>query len=502
MDPGHRLAGFRSKMLSCIMAGSQEKSAMTEPAPDIAEAHNLPVLSVSELSLALKRTVEEAFDRVRVRGEISGFHRANSGHLYMSLKDADAVLDMVCWRGAASRLRFPPEDGLEVICTGKVSTYPGRSKYQLIIETMEPAGVGALMALLDERRKKLKAEGLFDEARKRPLPYLPEVVGVVTSPTGAVIRDILHRLRDRFPRRVLIWPTLVQGDEAAAQVAAAIAGFNRLEVGGPVPRPEVLIVARGGGSVEDLWPFNEEVVVRAAADSAIPVISAVGHETDTTLIDFAADLRAPTPSAAAEMAVPVRSDLVAAALELERRLIRAFARLLEERRSLIHGLARGLRDPRETLGVAVQRLDELAERLKRALGAGAERGSARLVRAGALLRPRFLLREIGRLHKSLDDLGRGLAREIRRSLAEADARLTSHAKLLASYSYQRVLERGFAVVRDTAARLMTSVAAARPGTGLMIEFRDGKASATVDGTARARRPRRTKDDTKEQERLL
>lgn len=262
---------------------------------------NLPVLTVSELSFALKRTVEEAFGRVRVRGEISSFKRAASGHLYFSLKDADALIDAVVWRGTAGGFALRPEDGMEVIATGRLTTYPGRSRYQIVIESLELAGQGALLKLIEERRKKLEAEGLFDPARKRPLPYLPEVIGVVTSPTGAVIRDILHRLADRFPRHVLIWPVLVQGEGAAQQIAAAIAGFNRLAPGGAVPRPDLLIVARGGGSLEDLMAFNEEIVVRAAAASEIPLIAAVGHETDTTLIDFAADRRAPTPTAAAEM---------------------------------------------------------------------------------------------------------------------------------------------------------------------------------------------------------
>ena len=269
-------------------------------------AANLPEHSVSELSEAIKRTLEGRFERVRVRGEISGFKRAASGHLYMALKDENAVLDAVCWRGLAGRLTVAPEDGLEVVATGRITSYPGRSKYQIVIESLELAGEGALLKLLEERRKKLAAEGLFDPERKRPPPFLPTVIGVVTSPTGAVIRDILHRLSDRFPRRVLVWPVLVQGKGAAEQVAAAIEGFNRLEPDGPVPRPDLIIVARGGGSLEDLWAFNEEVVVRAAAGSRIPLISAVGHETDTTLIDHAADLRAPTPTAAAEMAVPVR----------------------------------------------------------------------------------------------------------------------------------------------------------------------------------------------------
>ena len=299
---------------------------------------NIPEYTVSEISAAVKLSVEQAFDRVRVRGEVSRISRPASGHVYFRLKDENAVIDAICWRGVAGKLRYPPEDGLEMICTGRLTTYPGRSSYQIIVDHIEPAGEGAMLKLLEERRKALAAEGLFDEDRKAPLPYLPQVVGVVTSPSGAVIRDILHRLADRFPRRVLLWPVAVQGEKAAAEIAHAIEGFNRIEPGGAVPRPDVLIVARGGGSLEDLWPFNEEIVVRAAAASAIPLISAIGHETDTTLIDFAADLRAPTPTAAAEMAVPVRTELIARVLELGGRMIGAMARDQEAR----HGELRGL----------------------------------------------------------------------------------------------------------------------------------------------------------------
>src|SRR5258705_7000602 len=271
---------------------------------------NAPEFTVSELSSALKRTVEDAYGHVRVRGEISGFRGAHSsGHCYFTLKDEGARIDAVVWKSSLYRMRFKPQEGLEVIATGRLTTFPGKSTYQIVIEALEPAGIGALMALLEERKKKLAAEGLFDQARKQVLPWLPEVIGVVTSPTGAVIRDILHRLQDRFPRRVLVWPVKVQGDGSAEQIAAAIHGFNALPVGGPIPRPDLLIVARGGGSLEDLWSFNEEIVVRAAASSMIPLISAVGHETDIPLIDFAADKRPPTPPAAAEMAVPGGSEL-------------------------------------------------------------------------------------------------------------------------------------------------------------------------------------------------
>src|SRR5438874_9950531 len=305
---------------------------LTALAPGTGPGANLPEYTVSELSLALKRSVEENFSHVRVRGEISGFKRHGSGHCYLVLKDSDAALDAVCWRQTAIRLPIKPEDGMEVVCTGRLTTYPGRSKYQLVIDSIALAGIGALLKILEDRRQRLSAEGLFAAERKKNLPFLPEILGIVTSPSGAVILDILHRLADRFPRRVLIWPVAVQGEGAAAQIAAAIAGFNRLGPGGPVPRPDLIIVARGGGSLEDLMAFNEEIVVRAAAASAIPLISAVGHETDTTLIDHASDLRAPTPTAAAELAVPVRAELLTQLSELRHRAQECLARRVERSR--------------------------------------------------------------------------------------------------------------------------------------------------------------------------
>ena len=312
---------------------------------------NAPEFTVTELSSALRRTVEDAYGHVRVRGEITGFRGAHaSGHCYFALKDDGAKIEAVIWKGTHYRMRFKPQEGLEVIATGKLTTYPGSSKYQIVIEALEPAGVGALMALMEERKKKLAAEGLFDEARKQLLPWLPEVIGVVTSPTGAVIRDILHRLEDRFPRRVLVWPVRVQGEGSAEQVAAAIRGFNALPEGGRIPRPDLLIVARGGGSLEDLWSFNEEIVVRAAADSMIPLISAVGHETDVTLIDFAADKRAPTPTAAAEMAVPVRSELMVEVASLARRATLCWQRGQEMRRNELRAAARALPNLKRTAG--------------------------------------------------------------------------------------------------------------------------------------------------------
>src|SRR5579864_3688478 len=331
---------------------------------------NAPEFTVTELSSALRRTVEDAYGHVRVRGEITGFRGAHSsGHCYFALKDDGAKIEAVIWKGVHYRMRFKPQEGLEVIATGKLTTFPGSSKYQIVIEVLEPAGIGALMALMEERKKKLAAEGIFDEARKRPLPWLPEVIGVVTSPTGAVIRDILHRLEDRFPRRVLVWPVKVQGEGSAEQVAAAIRGFNALPAGGRIPRPDVLIVARGGGSLEDLWSFNEEIVVRAAGDSDIPLISAVGHETDITLIDFAADKRAPTPTAAAEMAVPVKSELVAEVESLARRTFVCWQRGQEGRRNELRATSRALPAANELLAIPRQRLDAATGSLPRGLRA-------------------------------------------------------------------------------------------------------------------------------------
>ena len=384
---------------------------------------NTPEYTVTELGLALKWTVENAYGYVRVRGEISGFKRAASGHLYLALKDAGAVIDGVMWKGGAAALRFRPEDGLEVVATGKLTTYPGRSKYQIVIERMEPAGAGALMALLEARKAKLAGEGLFETGRKRPLPYIPEVIGVVTSPTGAVIRDILHRLAERFPRRVLVWPVAVQGENAAAQVANAVAGFNALAAGGAIPRPDLIIVARGGGSIEDLWAFNEEIVVRAVAASAIPVITAVGHETDTTLIDFAGDHRAPTPTAAAERAVPVLAELRLAAGALGLRLDRAAARGQALRRERAEALARRLPAPSALLGPRRQRSDDVAERLPRALRAAAAGWRGRFERSGLALRPRLLDR---RLRADSDRLRHGavpLTAALRSTLARDGARL-------------------------------------------------------------------------------
>ncbi len=442
---------------------------------------NLPEYTVSEISHAVKRTIEGAFERVRVRGEISGFKRHGSGHCYFTLKDAEAAIDGVCWRGTAMRLGIKPEDGMEVVVSGRVTTYPGRSKYQLVIDTMELAGEGALLKMIEDRRKRLAAEGLFDAARKRPLPFLPDVIGVITSPTGAVIRDIVHRLAERFPRRVLVWPVIVQGDGAAEQVAAAIEGFNRLPAGGPVPRPDVLIVARGGGSLEDLMPFNDEIVVRAAAASGIPLISAVGHETDTTLIDHAADRRAPTPTAAAEMAVPVRAELIADLKRDDRRLMQALVRSVEECRARLTALARGLGDPRRLVEDKRQRLDDWGDRLHLGLRNWVHQRGSRLSESGARVKAfgSAIGRLIARDRAQVKNLGPRLDRCATAHVERLGRDLANCGKLLESFSYERILERGFALATDSAGRPVQAAAETRQGMALKLRFRDGTAGAVV-----------------------
>jgi exodeoxyribonuclease VII large subunit len=455
-------------------------------APQSEAASNLPEYTVSELSMALKRAIEGGFSHVRVRGEISGWKRHASGHCYFALKDADAVLDAVCWRTTAIRLAVKPEDGMEVVCTGRLTTYPGRSKYQLVVDRVELAGRGALLKLLEDRRQRLVAEGLFADERKRKLPFLPEVIGVVTSPTGAVIRDILHRLADRFPRHVLLWPVAVQGEGAAAQIAAAIDGFNRLGAPRGPPRPDLLIVARGGGSLEDLMAFNEEIVVRAAAASAIPLISAVGHETDTTLIDYASDRRAPTPTAAAEMAVPVRLDLVAELGGKTARLTGGLARLLAERRLNLAGLARGLPDPQDVLGAAAQRLDDRSERLRLALLGRFTAARSRLDLAAAGLRPAALAADVARSRDRFADVERHLEAAMRRLIAGKRDAADNFAGRLATHSerHESLLERGYAVVWDNANRIVKDARTIRPGAALELEFYNGKVGVIAGGSRR------------------
>ncbi len=447
---------------------------------------NAEPLTVSEISQALKRTVEDQFGFVRLRGELSGVKRAASGHMYCALKDENAVLDGVMWRGNAGRLPFRPEDGLEVVATGKITTYPGRSKYQIVIERMELAGEGALLALLEKTKARLEAEGLFDPARKRPLPYLPRTIGVVTSPTGAVIRDILHRLADRFPSRVIVWPVLVQGQGAAEQVAGAVRGFSALAQG-HADRPDLVIVARGGGSIEDLWSFNEEVVVRAIADCPIPTISAVGHETDTTLADYAADRRAPTPTAAAEMAVPVRAELAAALADFEARKKRAILRPVQLGRERLQARADRLPKREALLEPHAQRLDDLAERLRRGLRDRAAQGRERL--SNLRLAPAVLERNLREAQRAL--AGQKLAPAlVERPLAERRERLAALGRLAEQLHPDRPLARGYVRVTDAEGRTITDRAGAAREAALTLKFRDGDLDVSTGGVAAPSTPRR------------
>jgi len=441
-------------------------------------------LTVSELSGALKRTIEDRFGHVRLRGEVSGYRGPHSsGHVYFALKDDKARIDAVMWKGNFARLRMRPEEGMEVVATGKITTFPGKSNYQIVIETLEPAGVGALMALLEERRRKLTAEGLFDPARKQLLPFLPQVIGVVTSPTGAVIRDILHRLADRFPRHVLVWPVRVQGETSAAEVARAIEGFNALPEDGPIPRPDVIIVARGGGSLEDLWGFNEEMVVRAAASSDIPLISAVGHETDTTLIDFAADVRAPTPTAAAEMAVPVQADLLAQVAGLAARHRSGMRRMMDRQMSELRGLARVLRGAEDALAVPRQRLDRAGERLEDRLRARLRDHHLRLGKLSQLLARHSPQAELARRQGALESARRDFARLGPQIVKRRAEQLAGTAKLLDALGYHNVLARGFALVRDEAGQPVRSVGAIAAGSRFEVELADGRIGAVAEGGA-------------------
>jgi exodeoxyribonuclease VII large subunit len=491
---------------------------------------NAPEWSVSDLAGALKRTLEDAFGHVRLRGEVSGYRGPHSsGHVYFCLKDQNARIDAVIWKGSFAKLKIRPEEGMEVIATGRITTFPGSSKYQIVVETLEPAGIGALMAVLEERRRKLNAEGLFSPERKRRLPYLPRVIGVVTSPTGAVIRDILHRLEDRFPRQVLVWPVRVQGETCAAEVAAAIRGFNALEAGGKVPRPDVLIVARGGGSIEDLWGFNEEIVVRAAAESGIPLVSAVGHETDWTLIDHAADMRAPTPTGAAEMVVPVRIELMAAVNDLSRRHVESVLRVIDRRRSDLRSTARALPTPEALFSPKRQRLDLAAAKLYPALSRNARGHEERLRRLAnqlanvspvarvAKMRARLdavevrpqeamkrilesradkldhlrqrleaaraaLLRaeitRVGQRRALVTGLAERLTPALEGQIARKADRLDAVCHLFDSLNYKSVLKRGFALVRDMDGQPLRSAEAVLDGQALVLEFADGKTDAT------------------------
>jgi exodeoxyribonuclease VII large subunit len=448
---------------------------------------NAEPLTITEISAKLKRAVEDQFGYVRLRGELSGVKRAASGHMYCALKDEQAVIDGVMWRGNAQRLSFQPEDGIEVVATGKLTTYPGRSKYQIVIDSLEIAGEGALLALLEKTRLRLEAEGLFAADRKKRLPYMPRVIGVVTSPTGAVIRDILHRLSDRFPSHVLVWPVLVQGQGSADQIAAAVRGFSDIQPGGPVPRPDLVIVARGGGSVEDLWGFNEEVVVRAIADCSIPIISAVGHETDTTLADYAADARAPTPTAAAEMAVPVRSELLATVENLGLRQKRAAPRPITLGRERLEARVQRLPRPEALLQPQEQRLDDLSERLRRGLSDRAAQARGLLMADKARLSAPLLRSRLDQAQARLVAARLVPDLVLKRNLRETE-RFAALERLYLSLNPKAPLKRGFVLVTGENGQLLCTRAVAAKQAALSIEFADGVLEAVPAGSTASAKP--------------
>ena len=475
---------------------------------------NLQDFSVTEISAALKKTVEDRFGYVRVRGEITGYRGPHSsGHCYFALKDDRARIEAVIWRGNFNRLKHKPEEGLEVIASGKLTTYPGSSKYQIVIDTIEPAGAGALMALLEERRKKLEAEGLFADGRKQLLPFMPRKIGVVTSPTGSVIRDILHRIADRFPLHVTVWPVRVQGDSTGAEVSNGINGFNAMA---PESRPDVIIVARGGGSIEDLWGFNDESVVRAAAASGIPLISAVGHETDWTLLDHAADVRAPTPTGAAELAVPVRAELEATLASYRARLHSALSRRMDHARSNLRAAERGLSSPDNMLAMPRRRFDEATGRLARGLDFAIRAKRASYDRISPRLSARGLSATIDRNGERLASTSRRMLTSHRNNIATAgrrfgDAsrrfalavtavreaaanRLNNADRLLQSYSYAGVLERGFAIVRNEKNKPVNSADKLVSGQAFNVQFKDGTVDAVAAGSGKpvAQKQQKTK----------
>ena len=450
---------------------------------------NTKAYSVSELAFALKRTLEDAYGFVRLRGELSKVTHHSNGHVYLTLKDERAAIDGVVWKGSVKNLSIRPQQGLEVVVTGKITTYPAGSRYQMVIETMEAAGVGALLAQLERLKAKLHGEGLFDPARKRPIPTMPAVVGVITSPTGAVIRDILHRIRDRWPCRVIVWPVVVQGDAAAGQVAGAIARFNALPPDGPVPRPDVLIVARGGGSVEDLWAFNDEGLARAVAEGTIPLISAVGHETDTTLIDFVSDRRAPTPTAAAEMATPVFAELRGYVSDLTARIHRCGGRLVEDRRGRVEHAGRALARVPDLVEMAAQRFNLAASRL----GAGLSRNVAAhhtdLVRVSARLAPGLLRRPQQVQADRLERLAARLEPAMRRQLERMGERLTGLGKLYTSVDPSAPLKRGFARVHRADGSLVRQGGGLESGEAVRLVFADTDRQAVIDGASKPAQPK-------------
>ncbi len=436
------------------------------------QGSNTPEFSVSEISSALKKTVEENFSHVRIRGELGRVTLATSGHMYLDLKDEKAVINCNIWRPIVQRLDFRPEEGMEVIATGKISTYAPRSGYNLIIESLEIAGEGALMALLEKRKKALAQEGLFDPSRKQQLPYLPGRIGVITSRTGAVIRDILHRLNDRFPREVLLWPVMVQGKGSAEAVVEAVNGFNALPENDPL-RPDIIIIARGGGSLEDLWCFNEEIVVRAVAASKIPVISAIGHETDTTLTDYAADKRAPTPTAAAEMAVPVRADLQAFLQDLDARRLRALQKTRDLRAQRLRDLSRALPKPDALLAMPVQRLDLAASKLSGALQKRTSKAREQFNQYSSTLSPRLFAGLIQSKSQSLNHMALRLQPAIKRRVETSQNALKTQSRLLQALSYNKILERGFAMITDEQGKVLKSAEDLRKSKQIIINQKSG-----------------------------
>ena len=515
------------------MANTDSKTELAANAEGI--GGNAVEFSVSDLAGAIKRAVEDGFGHVRLRGEISGFRGPHSsGHCYFTLKDERARIDAVVWKGVYSKLKMKPEEGMEVIAQGRVTTYPNSSKYQIVIEAMEPAGVGALMALFEERKQKFALEGLFDDSRKQPIPFLPKVIGIITSPTGAVIRDMLHGFNERFPAHVIVWPVRVQGETSATEVAAAIRGFNALGPASAIPRPDVLIVARGGGSLEDLWGFNEEVVVRAAAESAIPLISAVGHETDWTLVDLVADARAPTPTKAAEWAVPKYADLLAGNDDLGQRIKHGARRRLEAARSHLLAASRGLPRLEDLIALPRQHFDSTERRLGPALLANTRAHAMRLTRSSARMTPGLLAARVQRSgdaverrSRQLQEALRSIAAARRSALTRVDAglrpelmrlrvtrsrdrletararlarsfielrnrdraNLSTQSKLLATLGYQSVLKRGYALVRDGAGHMVRSSASLTVGDHLYLEFHDGEQSAEITSAGSDGSPR-------------
>ena len=459
---------------------------MTELAPETESSGNARPYSVSELAFALKRTLEDAYGFVRLRGELSKVTHHSNGHVYLTLKDERAAIDGVVWKGSVRGLSVRPQQGLEVIVTGKITSYPAGSRYQIVIETMEAAGVGALLAQLERLKAKLAGEGLFEASRKQPLPAMPRVVGVITSPTGAVIRDILHRIRDRWPCQVVVWPVVVQGDAAASQVCAAIRGFCALDPAGPVARPDVLIVARGGGSVEDLWPFNDEALARTVADCPIPLISAVGHETDTTLIDFVSDRRAPTPTAAAEMATPVLAELKAAVADLGARMHRCGGRVVEDRRNRIAHADRALKRVPDLLRLAEQRFDIVSGKLGAALARNAALHERDLVRVASRLSPLLLQRPQTVQRQRLEALALRLKPAAERKLERLSERLEALSKLYVSVDPDRPLQRGFARVTRQDGSLVRAGASLAGGEEVHIKFGDQVTrEAVIDGAGAA-----------------